>query len=69
MFDLIEKIGQSEINQDVFSGDYSVDYENKWGKKINVGIFKTPQEAKVAAERYSRGFDSHSDQIVDEFID
>ncbi len=69
MFDFIKKIGQSEINQDIFSGDYSVSYHNKWGEDITVGIFKTQGEASEAAERYSRGFDSYSDQILEEFVD
>ena len=66
MLELIEKIGESEINQDIFSGDYSVFYRNKWGEKVNVGIFSKPEEAKVIAERYSKGFDSLSDEILEE---
>lgn len=68
MFDYIKKIGQREISQDIFSGDYSVSYHNKWGEDITVGIFETQEEAKTTAERYSLGFDSYSDQIVEEFI-
>jgi hypothetical protein len=66
MLDLIEKIGQSEINQDIFSGDYNVSYQNKWGETVNVGVFTQSEEAKRTAERYSRGFDSLADEILEE---
>ncbi len=69
MFDYIEKIGQSEIRQDIFSGDYSVSYKDSWGEDITVGTFETQREASEAAERYRMGFDSYSDQILEEFVD
>ncbi len=69
MFDYIKKIGQSEISQDIFSGDFSVSYHNKWGEDVVAGVFNSQEEAKAAAERYSKGFDSFSDDILEEFID
>ncbi len=69
MFDYIKIIGQSEISQDIISGDYCVSYHNKWGKDIKLGLFKTQGEAIAVAEQYSKGFDSFSDNILEELID
>jgi len=66
MLELMEKIGESEINQDIFSVNYNGCYQNKWGEKVNVGVFTKLEEAKVTAERYNRGFDSLADEILEE---